>query len=299
MRTRSFKFWSCLALSAALLSPTTIVGQALAADSANTASKTKAATATKDDAKSGAKKKGATAAKDDAKSGAKPKGAAVAEDDAKTGAKAKGAAAAEDAPKTGSKEKAADEAAGPGAPPAGSSPMAELKKSDAALKKLFQKKTPSWSPESDAKRAEMRKIVDSFLDFDELGRRALARHWEGLAPKQRTEFVSTLRELIERSYLKQVHGAPNYNLEFQKETISDGQADVTATLHASSNGKKVEVSMEYKLLYKGGRWLVYDVVTDEQSMLENYRAEFNKIIAKESFDALLKRMKKKLQEKED
>ena len=53
--------------------------------------------------------------------------------------------------------------------------------------------------------------------------------------------------------------------------------------------------MEYKLLYKGDRWLVYDVITDEQSMLENYRAEFNKIISKESFDALLKRMKKRLE----
>jgi phospholipid transport system substrate-binding protein len=287
MRTRPYKFWSCLALSAALLSPTVVVGQAVAADSApaaNTASKKKAAPAAKDDAKKGAKKKAVPAAKDDAKTGAK----AATEDDAKTDAKAD------------AKAKTADATTGPATPPpAGSSPMAELKKSDAALKKLFQKKAPSWSPEADAKRAEMRKIVDSFLDFDELGRRALARHWEGLAPKQRTEFVSTLRELIERSYLKQVHGAANYNLEFQKETISDGQADVTATLHATSNGKKVEVSMEYKLLYKGGRWLVYDVVTDEQSMLENYRAEFNKIIAKESFDALLKRMKKKLQEKED
>jgi phospholipid transport system substrate-binding protein len=59
------------------------------------------------------------------------------------------------------------------------------------------------------------------------------------------------------------------------------------------------VALEYKLLAKEGRWLVYDVITDEQSMVENYRAEFNKIINKESFDALLRRMKKKLEEKSD
>lgn len=177
--------------------------------------------------------------------------------------------------------------------------MAELKKSDEALKKIFQRKAPSWSPESDVKRSEMRKIIDGFLDYDELARRALARHWEPLTPKQRKEFVSTLRELIERSYLKQVHGQADYKLVFDKETITGGEADVTATLHAMAKSKKVEVAMEYKLLYKGGRWLVYDVITDEQSMLENYRAEFNKIINKESFDALLKRMQKKVQEKED
>ncbi len=173
--------------------------------------------------------------------------------------------------------------------------MADLKKSNAALKKLFQKQSPSWSPENDAKKTEMRKIVSSFLDFEELARRALAKHWDEITPKQRTEFVGVLRDLIERNYIRQVHGQPNYDLTFNKESINGSEATVDATLDALSNGKKVKVEMEYKLLYKGNRWLVFDVITDEQSMLENYRAEFNKIITKESFDALMKRMKKRLE----
>lgn len=183
----------------------------------------------------------------------------------------------------------------PSTPPAGSSPLADLKKSNAALKKLFQKQSPSWSPENDAKKTELRKIVSSFLDFEELARRALAKHWDALSPKQRTEFVGVLRDLIERNYIRQVHGQPNYDLTFSKEVMDGSEATVNATLDAMSNGKKVKVEMDYKLLYKGNRWLVFDVVTDEQSMLENYRAEFNKIITKESFDALLKRMKKRLE----
>ena len=185
----------------------------------------------------------------------------------------------------------------PSQPPAGSSPMAELKKSNASLKKLFQKQSPSWSPEHDAKRSEMRKIVDGFLDYEELAKRALARHWEEITPKQRTEFVGVLRDLIERNYIKQVHGQPNYELRFTKEAIMGSEATVSATLETSNEGKKVTVEMEYKLLYKD-RWLVYDVITDEQGMLENYRAEFNKIITKESFDALIKRMKKRLEKTE-
>lgn len=186
----------------------------------------------------------------------------------------------------------------PSQPPPGSSPMAELKKSNATLKKLLQKQAPSWSPENDAKRSDIRKIVGSFLDFEELARRALGRHWEEISPKQRTEFVSVLRELIERNYIKQVHGQPDYQMHFEKEEINGSEATVDASLDTSNDGKKVAVAMEYKLLYKGTRWLVYDVITDEQSMLENYRAEFNKIITKESFDALLKRMKKRLEKTE-
>lgn len=186
----------------------------------------------------------------------------------------------------------------PTPPPPGSSPLAELKKSNAALKKLFAKSAPSWSPEQDVKRSEMRKIVNGFLDFEELSHRALARHWESLDNKQRSEFVSVLRELIERNYIKQVHGQPDYDVSFHKETIAGTEATVVATLHGKSRGKKVTVEMDYKLLHKGNRWLVYDVVTDEQSMLETYRAEFNKTIRKESFDALLKRMKKRLEKTE-
>ena len=211
------------------------------------------------------------------------------------------AAGATDPPK-GSKSprsESASAARAPGDAKPSSGPMAELKKSDSALKKLFARQPPSWSPEADAKRSEMRKIVSGFLDFDELSRRSLARHWDGLSAKQRTEFVATLRDLIERSYIKQVHGAPNYDVAFENETIDGNEADVTATLHSVARGKKVNVALEYKLLAKDGRWLVYDVITDEQSMVENYRAEFNKIINKESFDALLRRMKKKLEEKSD
>jgi phospholipid transport system substrate-binding protein len=203
------------------------------------------------------------------------------------------------APKSDSSANAEPETEGPPTqPPAGTSPMAELKKSNSALKKLFQKQPPSWSPENDAKRIEMRKIISGFLDFEELGRRSLSRHWDDLVAKQRNEFVSVLRDLIERNYMKQVHGQPNYDLHFDKETVTGSEADVLAHLDTSNNGKNVQITMEYKLLYKGSHWLVYDVITDEQSMLENYRAEFGKIINKESFDALLKRMKKRLEKTE-
>jgi phospholipid transport system substrate-binding protein len=182
------------------------------------------------------------------------------------------------------------------------SPMAELKKQNVALDKVLQKNLPNWTPEAELQRTEVRKIVGSFLDYGELAKRSLARHWDTLTPKQREDFSNTLRDLVERSYLRQLHGNANYNIKYDRETKTmekDGpEATVDATLHTTARGKKVEIALQYKMLGKNGEWLVYDVLTDEQSMLENYRAEFNKIISKDGFDALLKRMKKKLDEKE-
>jgi phospholipid transport system substrate-binding protein len=176
--------------------------------------------------------------------------------------------------------------------------MADLKKSNDQLDKLLKKKYPSYSPEAEAQKSDVRKLVGGFLDYRELAHRSLAKHWDGLTPPQRKEFVGTLRDLVERSYLKQVSGDPNYNIKYQKETKTDNEATVEATLTTVTRGKKVSIALEYHLIYKG-RWLVYDVITDEQSMLENYRAEFNKIINKDGFETLLKKMKKKLEEKDD
>ena len=184
-------------------------------------------------------------------------------------------------------------------PPANSSPMAELKKSNAQLDKVLQKNKPNWSPEAELERSEVKKLVGSFLDYQELAKRSLNKNWDKITPKQREEFVETLRQLVERSYLKQVHGGGNYNIKYDKEEKNGSEATVTATLNTVARGKKTKVALEYHLLWKDGHWLVYDVVTDEQSMLENYRAEFNKIINRDGFEALIKKMRKKLDEKED
>jgi phospholipid transport system substrate-binding protein len=227
-----------------------------------------------------------------------PAAAATAAKDAKADAKADAKKPAKGADKAS--DKPADKAAAKAdPPPASASPMAELKRSNEKLDKILQKNRPNWSPEAELQRSEVRKLVGSFLDYGELAHRSLARHWDTITAKQREDFVGTLRELVERSYLKQVHGNANYNIKYDKETKQDSEATVTGVLNTMARGKKVKIALEYKMLWRGDHWVVYDVVTDEQSMLENYRAEFNKIINKEGFDALMKRMNKKLAEKDE
>ncbi|HEY0708530.1 MAG TPA: ABC transporter substrate-binding protein [Polyangia bacterium] len=178
-----------------------------------------------------------------------------------------------------------------------SSPRAALEQANAKLKKQFGPRKPSWSPEAQARNADIQKIVGSFLDFEEIAKRSLAKHWDALTPKQRTEFVKTLRELIERNYLRQLYGQPDYNLKLEQEQVTGSDATVNGTLLAKAKGKKVTMALEYKMVRKNNRWVVYDIITDDLSLLENYRAEFNKVIQKESFEALLGKMKKKLAEK--
>ena len=203
-----------------------------------------------------------------------------------------------------SKPAEAMEPAPPSLPPAGSSPIADLKKSNAALKKALMYPSPSSSPEFDSERGEMRRIVRIVLgfslpaDFEGLVRRSLAGHWNDINADQRTEFVGVVRALIARNLSKQLYELPDYDLRFIKETVTGSEASVDATVEFPYQGKRARVVMAWKLVYKRGSWLAYDLIVDDQSMLENYRAEFDRIITTESFDVLIGRMKRRLEKPE-
>ena len=165
------------------------------------------------------------------------------------------------------------EPAAPPLPPAGSSPIADLKKSNAALKKALAYPSPSSSPEFDAERAEMRRILRIVLnfslpiDFENLVRRALAHHWDDITIDQRTEFVGVVRALIARNLSKQLSRLSDYDLRFIKEIVTGSEATVDATVDFPYEGKRARVVMVWKLVYRRGSWLVYDLIADEQIML--------------------------------
>jgi ABC-type transporter MlaC component len=196
------------------------------------------------------------------------------------------------------------ELATPLLPPVGSSPMADLEKSNAALKKLLVNPSPSSSPEYDGERAEMRRIVGILLrfslpvDFEDLVRRAMAAHWDNISSDQRTEFVSVVRALVTRDLSRHLYQLSDYDLRFIKETVTGSEATVNATLEFTYQGRRARVVMEWKLLYKRGSWLAYDVIADRQSLVDIYRAEFDKVVTRESVDALLGRMKRRLERPE-
>jgi phospholipid transport system substrate-binding protein len=57
----------------------------------------------------------------------------------------------------------------------------------------------------------------------------------------------------------------------------------------SPNGD--ETPIDYRLHELNGDWKVYDVSIDNVSIVNNYRAQFERVIAKSSVQDLLRRMK--------
>ena len=47
------------------------------------------------------------------------------------------------------------------------------------------------------------------------------------------------------------------------------------------------------MMREGDRWMVYDVIIENISLVNNYRSQFDRVLAKSSFDELLRRMREK------
>ena len=174
-------------------------------------------------------------------------------------------------------------------------PLDQLKASNDRIERLLK----GNRKDDQAARAEMKAIVNGFLDYDELARRSLANHWETLGKPQREQFVSTLRELIEKNYVKQLRTNLEYEVRYENEQITEGEALVSTMVKVRTKGKSTDTEIAYKLRKVGEKWLVFDVITDDVSMVKNYKSQFNKIITNEGFDALLKKMRTRIAETDD
>jgi len=175
------------------------------------------------------------------------------------------------------------------------SPMAQLVHWTEEVKACVRRSYPSWSPEAEMQRSVVKRLVGGSMDYAEMSRRALGKHWGQLSDEERSQFVADLGRLIESRYLiRGMYLGADCQIRFEKESIAaGGTASVFATVLAARRKKTLRMTVEYRLLREGDRWVVYDLVTDGKSLLEDYRDQFDKVIARESFSALLRKLRQR------
>jgi phospholipid transport system substrate-binding protein len=139
------------------------------------------------------------------------------------------------------------------------------------------------------RRLEIRRTAGELFDFDEVARRALSRHWSARSPEEQVEFVRLFTDLLERSYIGRIESYAGERIVYVGESVDGGFAIVRSKVVTSRRG---ETPLDYRLHLRDGRWKVYDVLIDHVSFVATYRSEFSRIIQKESYAALLERLRK-------
>jgi phospholipid transport system substrate-binding protein len=136
--------------------------------------------------------------------------------------------------------------------------------------------------------ASVAKVSEQIFDFGETARRSLGQHWDARTPAERVEYVRLFTDLIQRSYVSRVDRYGAEKMAFRGDTIDGDQAVVRTALLLSDGG---QMALDYKMHRTSDRWQVYDINIEGVSLVANYRAQFNKVIRSESYEALIARLK--------
>ncbi len=149
-------------------------------------------------------------------------------------------------------------------------------------------KEPGMKP--DARRLAVKKVAEQVFDLNETARRSLGRHWQQLTPQQRQEFVPLFEDLLERTNMSKIDLYGGEQVKYTGEAIDGDNATVKASVITK---KGTEVPVEARLLNRDGKWLIYDVLIENISLVGNYRAQFDQIIRTSSYDDLVRRLRDK------
>lgn len=128
-----------------------------------------------------------------------------------------------------------------------------------------------------------RVILQQLFDFDEMARRSLGNN----APKyeaRMNEFTPLFVDFLEHVYMGTLEENGDAKIRYVREETRGDIIEVD-TKTRLRNGS--EYSVDYRLLKGPSGWRVYDVTVEGFSLVDNYRAQFDRVLRRKTFDELL------------
>jgi len=177
--------------------------------------------------------------------------------------------------------------AGIPSPVAGASPRGQLED-------FVRKATMVLSEATDAGRAEedLRELGRVLFDGPGAARRVLGPH--ALGAGEAEELVWRLGDVLQRASLDRVlarlpRDRPPAVRFVAEEMGAGGRVALVRTVVRARDG--ADVWVDYIMTRASADWLVYDVVVDGVSLIENYRAQVAQVVRASSYAGLMARLK--------
>lgn len=131
--------------------------------------------------------------------------------------------------------------------------------------------------------------LQGVIDYTEMAKLTLGPKYATLSSAQAKEYTDLLARMILNTYVKRFKPGTAVEISYDGvRTPSAGRAVVATTIRV----KKTSADVQYALTQASGQWMVYDIVVDEASQVQTYKQSFRKILDKEGWDGLIKRMTK-------
>ena len=146
------------------------------------------------------------------------------------------------------------------------------------------------------RRQKLRKIIENQFHYPLMVRGSLGKkNWSKRTPEEKAEFITLFKKLLESSYASKLESYSDEKINYLGEEVRGKFAKVRTEIVR----KDATIPVDYKFYNDNGKWLVIDFSIADVSMVKNYNAQFKKIIYKESYEALVQKLAKKVKELEN
>ena len=140
-----------------------------------------------------------------------------------------------------------------------------------------------------AKNSQVVEIVTPMFDFELMAKLSLGKkYWPDLSQDKKERFTELFIERLRQSYLNKLTVYTDEKIIYESPVAVKKKVHVPTQL--ISKGKKI--SMLYKLYSSNNSWKIYDVEIEGVSIIRSYRSQFNEILQKGTFEELLQKMQK-------
>ena len=140
------------------------------------------------------------------------------------------------------------------------------------------------------KLAALSGLLDGYLDTDALADLAAKRHLEGRSADEVAEFRRLFHDFFVRTYVQRLllFDAPDFT--FGAETVTGDDARVATAVVTA----KDRFAVDYTLHRGPAGWRATDIAVEGISLAQNFRAQFDAAVARDSFAGLLERLRAKV-----
>jgi len=140
------------------------------------------------------------------------------------------------------------------------------------------------------KLAALSDLLRGFLDTEALADRAAHKHLAGRSPEEVAEFQRLFHDFFVRTYTQRLllFDAPDF--AYGAETVTGDDAKVGTEVVTPND----RFAVDYTLHRGPAGWRATDIVVEGVSLAQNFRAQFDAAVAKDSFQGLLERLRAKV-----
>ncbi len=147
---------------------------------------------------------------------------------------------------------------------------------------------PEGSEYTEEQRETLKTIINGVIDFEAMSKTALEETYDTISEESRVEFVDLFSTIIRDNSLTK--------LDIYRATVTYNDININgdeALVETMAELDEVRTPVEYKMKWKSGDWVITDMSIDDVYTAESYNRQFQRIIARRGFDALMESLRRR------